>query len=303
MGNEITPQFNAALAEKVIKAYVDDDALTLSECINLEIPEESCELLQDVLECGPEGIITTEEHQKLVDARMAKEFVDGLAGTDGKKALRERVKWLADHLEPRRMDELAEIGPDAEYAVGPLIDTMVSDDRGLRYAARRALYAIGPVPSLIEILRDDNPHRRKQATEVLTNLLSRAVPALLKALRGKHPKLRERAAHILKNNSFYAKKYMPDLIKELSNKDPKVREIMALTLGRIGPEAKPAVPALTKALEDNRPRVREATAWALGRIGHAEAPVIDALEKLAKGDPDEGVRYMAKKALEKLKKY
>ena len=52
MGNEITPQFNAALAEKVIGDYADGEGLTRNECLNSQIPEESCELLQDVLEWG-----------------------------------------------------------------------------------------------------------------------------------------------------------------------------------------------------------------------------------------------------------
>jgi HEAT repeat protein len=89
------------------------------------------------------------------------------------------------------------------------------------------------------------------------------------------------------------------LIRRLkSNKEVK-RIHAGLLLGRMGPRAKEAVPTLLELLRDARVRNRRLAAWTLGYIGEGAAEAIPAL-LTAVQDEDEGVRKMAREALDKI---
>lgn len=135
---------DAALAEKVIEVYARGNDIgkhpSSEECKEMFDIEDSwmrCYSLRFVLASDSEGasMITENEKKGLMQTdNFSEEFVLALAGDDGKRALRERVKWLADHAvtkwwrldyaEWRRaglLDELFVLGAEAKEALPQLI--------------------------------------------------------------------------------------------------------------------------------------------------------------------------------------
>ncbi len=88
------------------------------------------------------------------------------------------------------------------------------------------------------------------------------------------------------------------LIRRLKSANDAKRIHAGLLLGRMGPEAKGAVPTLLELLRDESIQNRKLAAWTLGYIGQVEA--IPAL-LMAVQDTNEGVRKMAREALEKFR--
>jgi HEAT repeat protein len=84
--------------------------------------------------------------------------------------------------------------------------------------------------------------------------------------------------------------WIDDLIK---SSNPESRIVAARGLGYTK-KNKAAAQALIQAIKDPEPQVRIAVAEALGKIGYRKS--IEVL-KLATKDPDEGVRFMAKRSL------
>ena len=89
------------------------------------------------------------------------------------------------------------------------------------------------------------------------------------------------------------------LIRRLQSADDLKRIHAGLLLGRMGPEARAAVPTLLELLHEESVPNRKLAAWTLGYIGHGAAEAIPAL-LVALRDSDEGVRTMAREALEKI---
>lgn len=72
-----------------------------------------------------------------------------------------------------------------------------------------------------------------------------------------------------------------------------------LLLGRMGPEAREAVPTLLELLQDESVQKRKLAAWTLGYIGQGAVEAIPALLVDVR-DSNEGVKQMAREALEKI---
>jgi HEAT repeat protein len=125
-----------------------------------------------------------------------------------------------------------------------------------------------------------------------------AVESLLESLKSPDPGVRAASARALGEIASEARQAIPAIGLALRDPDVVVRENAARALGQIGPAAHATVPGLLESLRDVNPRVRKAAALALGRIGDAGAE--EAL-KLARKDPDKGVRDAVKVALKNLK--
>ena len=89
------------------------------------------------------------------------------------------------------------------------------------------------------------------------------------------------------------------LIRRLKSPHDVKRIQAGLLLGRMGPEAREAVPTLLQLLMEESAQDRKLAAWTLGYIGQGAVEAIPAL-RVALRDSNEGVRQMAREALEKI---
>lgn len=281
---------DAKLAQRVIEAYASGlDALTSKECTELKIDTQHCAALQKALGKGAEGVVTEEESKDLAGAGFSDEFIKGLAGTDGKRALIERVKWLGDHAVKKwwridastfhrenMWDELGGSGPAA-------------------------------VPLLIERLRDGDAQVRAHACQSLGNIRPAAVsaiPALIDKLKDIDDDVRERAAGGLAGIGRSAAPAVPALVVALGDKNADVVWNVIGALAMIGPAAAPAVPELIGMLNDEERvvYVRRRAALALGNIGKPAHHALPFLDDMHDRDPDPNCRKAAGEAVEKILK-
>jgi HEAT repeat protein len=70
----------------------------------------------------------------------------------------------------------------------------------------------------------------------------------------------------------------------------------------MGPEAREAVPTLLELLQDESIQNRRLAAWTLGNIGQGAVEAIPAL-LVAVRNSNEGVKQMAREALEKIRPF
>jgi len=300
---------NATRAEKVIRAYADGtEGLTGQECTGLGISPDSCRMLKEALDWGSKGIITPGERARLIDAGFGRGFVENLAGTDGKKALLQRVKWLTGHLDHlnhlslkqglmesqvneliRVVLELYHMGPDARGAIGALTYVVKNDN-------------------LIYLMRDKNKQDQEEIVDVrrfavqalgIMGLYSissqdaeKAISALIMAMNIRAPEQYKNAELAQIDLTLYkeailslcafgprAKFAVPYIIIALKHEDTDVRVKASFALLRIGPGAAMAVSPLTAALEDDEPKVQVNAAGALGAIGSPARSAVPHLEK------------------------
>lgn len=194
------------LARGVLADFIDRDGLTEKECKKRGINGEASVVLQGSLGSGRNGIITPDEREFLA-AHFSSEFIQELAGDDGKKALEARVRWLGEQSislsEQRNSDEcfgvireLGKIGSDAEEAVPNFItllrDKEVNTDNELLFrGVVLALGAIGPkasaaIPEIIRIVEETtSPVLRHYAITALGDIGiqdERVISFLLKVL-------------------------------------------------------------------------------------------------------------------------
>ena len=92
---------------------------------------------------------------------------------------------------------------------------------------------------------------------------------------------------------------LQELIQRLNSPHDVKRIYAGLLLGRMGPEAREAVPTLLQLLHEESAQDRKLAAWTLGYIGQGAVEAIPAL-RVALRDSNEGVRQMAREALEKI---
>ncbi|GMV48767.1 MAG: hypothetical protein NBKEAIPA_00535 [Nitrospirae bacterium] len=136
------------------------------------------------------------------------------------------------------------------------------------------------VPSLIEMLGDDDPSTRVAAAEQLGHIgqaAQAAAPALsAQATRDVNQHANTTAAAALKSIDLTtARHVMTHFSSRLQDQDAQQRRTAAAVLGSLGPVAQPAVPALLTAAHDPDDLVRRNALAALGSIG-IPAPLITA---------------------------
>lgn len=138
------------------------------------------------------------------------------------------------------------------------------------------------VPTLIEMLQDDDPSTRIVAAEQLGQIgpaAQAAVPSLLaQAMRDGSQHANTTAAGALKSIELSAaRQVMTHFIARLHNPDAQQRRTACAVLGSLGPIAKPAVPALLTMAQDADELVRRNALMALASIGIPSAPITAAL--------------------------
>ncbi|MCS6977825.1 MAG: HEAT repeat domain-containing protein [Gemmatales bacterium] len=179
------------------------------------------------------------------------------------------------------LDAFEVIGPIARQAVPEVRVQLRHADPFVRWAAARALAAIGPtgddsatVTALAERISDDDLDVATAACRYLGDAFAKdalpALPALSRAAASEERQLQHAAvlalediANVLRGE---AKAAVPGLIVALQSPDLKTRQLAPLILGTLGPAAEAAVPALEKALRDEDPDVRQRAGQALLKI-------------------------------------
>jgi HEAT repeat protein len=158
----------------------------------------------------------------------------------------------------------------ARFAVPPLADALRDPQEDVRFAAAKALKAIGAAardaaPELIDVLDDDAPKVRRAAAGAVVWLVppDEGVPVLVPILADEDTTVRWAAARALGNYGSHA---VSDLIAVLGDDDPVLRAGAAEALGQIGPAASAARPSLETARADQDANVSRAATAALDKV-------------------------------------
>ena len=138
------------------------------------------------------------------------------------------------------------------------------------------------VPTLIEMLSDDDPSTRIVAAEQLGQVgaaAKAAIPQLLtQATKDGSQHANTTAAAALKSIDLTAaRRVMTHFASRLQDQDVQQRRTACAVLGSLGPIAKPAVPALLTMAHDPDALVRRNRLMALASIGIPSAPITAAL--------------------------
>jgi len=138
------------------------------------------------------------------------------------------------------------------------------------------------VPTLIEMLADDDPSTRIVAAEQLGLVgpaATAAVPALLaQAMRDDNQHANTTAAAALKSIDLTAaRQVMMHFILRLQDPDVQQRRTACAVLGSLGPVAKPAVASLLAVTTDPDELVRRNALTSMASIGIPPAPIAAAL--------------------------
>ncbi len=138
------------------------------------------------------------------------------------------------------------------------------------------------VPTLIEMLQDDDPSTRIVAAEQLGQVgpaARAAIPRLLaQATEDGNQHANTTAAAALKSIDLTAaRRVMTHFMPRLQEQDAQQRRTTCAVLGSLGPVAKPAVPALLAAGHDPDELVRRNALMALASIGIPSPPIVAAL--------------------------
>jgi HEAT repeat protein len=196
---------------------------------------------------------------------------------------------------------LGRIGPEAESAVGVLIELLQTSDEALHPLAREALANIGlaAIPQLLACLKDSlNQQIGVQALERMGVL---AVPDLLEALQGEesrsHPTIvRVLAAIVQGDEEFPGDDLIFTLQSCLCATDAQLRQAAVEATSALGEKRETLIVNLLPLLKDEDELVRGRTIDALVSIGEAAVPPLVAT--LAGDEVD--VRREAAEALAKM---
>ncbi|MHC4199921.1 MAG: HEAT repeat domain-containing protein [Planctomycetota bacterium] len=159
-----------------------------------------------------------------------------------------------------------------------LIEDLRDESRYVREAAEAELLALGAeaVTDLIEAVEAADPVRRYDAAGILEELgptAERAIPALIDALNDRWyaDGVREQAARALGSVGRNSQAAIDALLTTLGERDDDFAGTAGIALARIGPNA---IPGLIKALMDSSDRVSMHAYQALADIGSQAAPAL-----------------------------
>lgn len=312
-------------AEEVLEAFADKDGLTPKEYQHIlgewpGVPSYTGSnvdpLLVKVLGRGAEAEVTPDEQRQLFKLGYSKEFVDGIAGLDGLKALKMRARWLSCCAKDKRgqdintrlaaISELESMGVKAgedalpvlmELAKAPLIEQAVS-------AAGLDRAIVTYAPWLVPYYKADDSTSiiRAAAMHAIRKMGysgERTMPILFEALQDDHEVVRFEAAYALGATASQKNGGIDALIQAATYDHSHVVQIEAIkALAARGSEADRAMDVFFDKLNDNDPEVRRAAAFAVGKIGKPTPAVLGLLEEKLE-DPDADVRAMSAKAIGK----
>lgn len=159
----------------------------------------------------------------------------------------------------------------ANITIPTLIELLGDQDPTVRSAVADTLGSIGPsaevaVLPLIKLLKDPNPYVSRTAAEAISSIgmkAEAAIPALIELLKGQNENARLRAADAIGKYKQKAYIAVPDLIGLLGDSNELIRGSAAEALRRIG---SPAISALNIAAQDEDPRVKEIAQQVLKKI-------------------------------------
>lgn len=197
----------------------------------------------------------------------------------GKEAVPELIKLLKDNPLYVVAGALAEIGPDASDAAGPLAFLLENDFN--HDAAALALGRIGradagpALPTLIKLLDDEDRQRRIAAALALGGAGKVAAGPLLDYLKRERSH-RDLAAFALGQIGAQGQDAIPALVRLLKDENREVQLAAATALGKLGKEAVPALIEVVKGKDDREPLA----AYALGAIGPDARPAVALLVDL-----------------------
>ncbi len=148
-------------------------------------------------------------------------------------------------------------------------------------------------------LRSIEPEIHKQAVRSLAETGPRVVPKIIPLLSEENSLIRSRAAEVLGRIGPAAKDGVPALVERLKARNDRDMEAVLKAVAQIGPEAGAAVPELVELIRDKkRPKEhRRLAGKAIIRIG---APAVPTLIPILSSDPDAGFRHAAARALAKM---
>jgi HEAT repeat protein len=227
---------------------------------------------------------------RLMD-RPAPEDLAVLGEALGSKRLRLRLYAAAT---------LADLGPAAKPALGPLTQAVKDPDPAVRALAITALRgleaeAFPAVAALTAALEDDNARVRVEAAATLARMQEGAkavVPVLFQAAGDKEHPAHELARESLRRLGGWARPAVPVLLENLRKEETRPLAVQALV--GIGKEA---ADLLGEALvREKDAEVRVALLEALGKIGPDAKAALLAVNARASRDPYPEVREAARKA-------
>lgn len=223
-----------------------------------------------------------------------------------KKALLKRflkdVESTDENVRLQAIIELADFGPDAQPALGSLINSLGMKNEDIRLNAAITLGKIGKaaVPALAEQLTSDDVDIRYYTLSALGWIgpdAASTAPAVIKALAHPNESVRRKAVYTLGVIAPGGKTAIPVLIEAFSDRDADVRLAAGEAVARFGAES---VLPLIMALRENNELIRRQAARALGEIGSDAKKAIGQLRALLYDD--EQTRGDAAEALGKIGK-
>jgi HEAT repeat protein len=227
------------LAKEVEGKYADLDGLTHLDCIELgsQIPPEQCDVLQEMLQ---DGIITEAERQEaLAKAEFSKDpiakarfsrLIADIAGADGRRALRARVRWLGNNIDDvEKTDKICEA-----------LHTLPSDPTAVPYLAA----ALGNPNEKVrcnaaKLLGDQGPGAEANVTDLLMKKLKDT---------NETPKVRLSVLSAVGNIGLNNKKDVSELISILFHDDFEIAHGALNALAKIAPDEKGPASAIIKYL-------------------------------------------------------
>lgn len=147
------------LGKKIIQAYSTDImGITDASCARVGVSARQCRVLKKVLPTGHDGLVTSQEREELARSGFSEATISTIAGTDGKRALLNRVKWLGEEVRGKYMDnkdkshalfELGDMKEDALPALFDMVAVLRDPDPNLRVAAVENIGCMGPAAGVV----------------------------------------------------------------------------------------------------------------------------------------------------------